>query len=243
LRAHVPRVILLAIIRSNGDEMRYIPDWETLAEILTRVMTTNGLSMSEARLDICRALRDGKLRTRYTVERVQTPYGIEVNRQAFGQPRSPFDQRDIIGRPRVPPNLIPDDIDWKNSRPKSQWLDNRRFVVGIAKIEVSTADAILVLCGGRTDRPASDSVLGGSPAPEPVPTPKIDIASADQVALPRRRRSAKRGRVQRAIDEEYPGGVPEEITDMELLAAVGRKLGRHTPSLETVRRAAGRRSK
>jgi hypothetical protein len=35
-----------------------------------------------------------------------------------------------------------------NSRPKSSWLDERGFVVGIAKIEVSTKDVIRTLCAG-----------------------------------------------------------------------------------------------
>jgi hypothetical protein len=128
--------------------MAYVPDWETLAETLARVMMTTGLSTSEAQLDICRALKDGKLRARYTVERVQTPYRFDLDPRAVGQPRSTFDQRDIIGRPRVPPDLNPNDIDWENSRPKSPWLDNRRFLVGITKIEVSTAVVIRVLCSG-----------------------------------------------------------------------------------------------
>ena len=227
--------------------MAYIPVWETMAEALARV-TGYSDSMADAQRDICRALSDGKLRARYRVERVQTPYEIEVNRRAFGQPRSRFDREDIIGRPRVPADLIPDDIDWVNSRPKSPWLDNRQFVVGIAKIELLTADVIRVLSRGRIGRHVSDA-LGGSSAglevqaPEPPSSPETDIASTSQVAPPRRKGSTKRDRAQHAIDEIYPGGVPEKTTDMELFRAVGRKLGADTPSLETVRRAAGRRSK
>jgi hypothetical protein len=253
--------------------MAYVPDWETLAQTLARVMTTNELSRSKAKLDICRALREAKLHPRYWVERVQTPDGFEIDLRAVGQPRSRFDQRDVIGRPRVPPDLIPDDIDWVNSRPKSPWLDRRRFRVGIAKIELLTADVIRVLCRGRTGKATSSALLGGSPAgpevqapeplsppttdvafakqvagpesqtPEPVPTLKTEVGTADQVPPRRHSSSAKRDRAQRAIDEEYPGGVPEGTTDMELFEAVGRRLGRETPSLETVRRAAGRRSK
>jgi hypothetical protein len=232
--------------------MAYVPDWETLAETLARVMTTNELLRSKAKLDICRALREAKLRPRYWVERVQTPDGFDVDLRAVGQPRSRFDQRDLIGRPRVPPDLIPDDIDWVNSRPKSPWPDKRRFRVGIAKIEFLTAEVIRVLCRGRTGRAASDPLLGGSPAGLEFHTsdvafaeqvPKTDVATADQVAPRRHSSSAKRDRAKRAIDEEYSGGVPKGTTDMELFRAVGRKLGADTPSLETVRRAAGRRSK
>jgi hypothetical protein len=127
--------------------MAYVPDWESLAETVARVMAC-GYSVSEAQRDICHALRDGKLRQRYRVERVQTPNGFDVNLQAVGQLRSRFDQRDIIGQPRVPPDLIPDDIDWVNSRPKCPWLDQHRFLVRIDKIEVSTKDVIRTLCVG-----------------------------------------------------------------------------------------------
>jgi hypothetical protein len=127
--------------------MAYVPDWESLAETVARVMAC-GYSVSEAQRDICHALRDGKLRQRYRVERVQTPNGFDVNLQAVGQLRSRFDQRDIIGQPRVPPDLIPDDIDWLNSRPKCPWLDQHRFLVRIDKIEVSTKDVIRTLCVG-----------------------------------------------------------------------------------------------
>jgi hypothetical protein len=228
--------------------MVYIPVWESIAEALARV-TAYGYSMADAQRDICRALSDGKLRAQYRVERVQTPHGFEVNRRAFGLPRGRLDQGNIIGRPCVPPDLSPDDIDWVNSRPKSPWLDKHRFVVGIAKIELSTADIIRVLCEGRTAKPASDAQPDESSlnlpvqAPEPPSPPETDIASAGQIATPRHKSSAKRDRAQRALNEVYPGGVPEKTTDMELFKALGRKLGADTPSLETVRRAAGRRSK
>ena len=124
-----------------------MPDWETLAETLARVMMTTGLSTSEAQLDICRALKDGKLRARYTVERVQTPYRFDLDPRAVGQPRSTFDQRDIIGRPRVPPDLIPDDVDWKNSRPKSPWLDNRGFLALLWQNHVERRSTGLRQCG------------------------------------------------------------------------------------------------
>jgi hypothetical protein len=171
----------------DGERMAYVPDWETLAETLARVMKTTGLSTSEAQLDICRAFRDGKLRSRYTVERVQTPYGVEVNRQAFGKPRSPFDQRDIIGRPRIPPDLNPDDIDWVNSRPKSPWLDNRRFLVGIAKIELSTTDVIRVLCRGRSAASRAQASIEQSPpekgidARAPIAPAKEKVTTGDEM--------------------------------------------------------------
>jgi hypothetical protein len=229
--------------------MRYIPDWETLAETSARVMTTNELSMSEAQLDICRAYRDGKLRAKYGVERVQTPYGFEVNRQAFGQPRSSLDRRDIIGLPRVPPDLIPDDIDWVNSRPKTPWLDNGKFVVLIAKIELSTADVIRILCGGGK-RGRGESALHFPPkksVPD-VSGAEAKIASARRTSapMPTKKSSTKRNRAQRAVKELWPNGPPskDEMTDVELFRMVCEKLGPTAArdlSSDTVLRAAGRR--
>jgi hypothetical protein len=230
--------------------MRYVPDWETLAETLARVMTTN--SISEAQLDICRALNDRKIRVRPTID----PNATEIGSQLVDVPSSPWmgerqrlERQKIVPVPLVPENLDPQDTDWENCRPKSAWLDNRGFPVGIAKIELFTADAIRVLCRGQAGRPASNALPRGSssglevPAPEPLSPPNTDVVSADRVAPPRHKSSAKRDRVQRAIDELFPGGVPEEITDKELFAAVGGKLGPRAPSRDTVLRAAGRRSK
>jgi hypothetical protein len=191
LHGRVRHVILRAIVRSNGGEMRYIPDWETLAETLARVVTTNGLSTSEAQRDICRALGDAKIRVQPTID----PSTTEIGSQLVDVPLSPWrgerqrlERQKIVPVPLVPKNLDPHDFDWENSRPKSAWLDNRGFPVGIAKLELSTWDVIRILCGGRTGRPASDALHGGSSvglkvqATEPASPPKTDVASADQVA-------------------------------------------------------------
>jgi hypothetical protein len=171
--------------------MRYIPDWETLAETLARVMTTNGLPISEAQLDICRALSDAKIRVRPTID----PSATEIGSQLVDVPSSPWrrerqrlERQKIVPVPLVPKNLDPQDLDWESSRPKSPWLDNRGFPVGIAKIELSTTDVIRVLCRGGTGRLASDALPRGSSArlklraPEPTSPRKTDVASADPVA-------------------------------------------------------------
>jgi hypothetical protein len=129
--------------------MRYIPDWETLAETLARVMMTNGLSTSEAQRDICRALGDAKIRVQPTID----PSATEIGSQLVDVPLSPWrgerqrsERQKIVPVPLVPKNLDPQDLDWESSRPKGPWLDNRGFPVGIAKIQLSTADVIRVLC-------------------------------------------------------------------------------------------------
>jgi hypothetical protein len=177
--------MLLALPRDRARrKMAYVPDWESLAETVARVMAC-GYSVSEAQRDICHALRDGKLRQRYRVERVQTPNGFDVNLQAVGQLRSRFDQRDIIGQPRVPPDLIPDDIDWLNSRPKCPWLDQHRFLVRIDKIEVSTKDVIRTLCvrpsgvssSGPSDLSSTRGPSEASLVNEAAAEPRVEAAA------------------------------------------------------------------
>jgi hypothetical protein len=188
--------------------MAYIPVWESMAEALARV-TAHGCSMADAQCDICRALRDGMLRARYRVERVQTPYGFEVSRGAFGLPRGRLDQEDLIGRPCVPPDLSPDDIDWVNSRPKSPWLDKRRFLVGIARIEILTAHVIRVLCGGAkrvsTSDPRAEEPLAKKVLEEPITTAAEEPVFEQPLtttAKGRRPTAADEGRAAKALEAQ-----------------------------------------
>ena len=188
--------------------MAYIPVWESMAEALARV-TGYSDSMLDAQRDICRALSDGKLRARYRVERVQTPYGLEVSRRAFGHPRIGLDQPDIIGLPSVPQDLSPDEIDWESSRPKRPWLDKHGFLVGIAKLEILTADVIRVLCGGaqrvstsdtRAEEPLAKKVLEEpitTAAEEPVFEQPLTTA-----AKGRRPTAADEGRAAKALEAQ-----------------------------------------
>jgi hypothetical protein len=171
--------------------MRYIPDRETLAETLARVMTTNGLSTSEAQVDICRALNDGKIQILPTIDPNATEIGsqlVDVRSIPWEKVRQRLERQKIVPVPLIPKNLDPQDFDWENSRPISSWVDTRGCSVGIAKIEFYTARTIRVLCGGRTGRPAHDAPLAGSSSgrfvqtTEPASPPKTDVASADQVA-------------------------------------------------------------
>jgi hypothetical protein len=116
-------------------------------------MTTNGLSRSEAQLDICRALSDQKIRIRPTIDPNATEIGsqlVEVPSSIWEKARQRLERQKIVPVPLVPKNLDPQDFDWENSHPKSSWLDTRGCSVGIAKIELYTADVIRVLCRGWT---------------------------------------------------------------------------------------------
>jgi hypothetical protein len=158
--------------------MAYIPDWESLAETLARVMAC-GYSMADAQRNICRAFSDGKLHARYRVTRVQTPYGAEVSRRLIGQPRSREDLRDIIGQPGRPIDLSPDELDWENSRPKRIFLDKHGFLVGIDKIEFSTKDVIQTLRVGPSGVSSAGPSSNFSPAGELLEASLANEAAAE----------------------------------------------------------------
>jgi hypothetical protein len=46
---------------------RYRPQWELLADALKRIQSANGVTEEEAKIDLCRALGDGKVRIKIRV--------------------------------------------------------------------------------------------------------------------------------------------------------------------------------
>jgi len=116
--------------------VRYIPDWERLADALKRVMET-GTSEEEAKTDLCRAVADRKIHVRASIRS-----GVFSN-----------------GNVRVPPHLRPEDLDWTQSRPfgpwwigpklgQHYWWDPQKRSLDL--IELSTSDVITILCGAGT---------------------------------------------------------------------------------------------
>ena len=119
--------------------MAYTPDWEPLADALKRVMAA-GVSEDEAKLDLCRAVADLKIRVRVRIGKYAR------KGQVFAG-----------GNVEVPTHLAPHDFDWELSRPLAQWeigpQPGERWGRGWEKwpldlIELSTADVANVLCGG-----------------------------------------------------------------------------------------------
>ena len=122
--------------------MAYTPDWESLADALTRVMA-NGISEHEAKTDLCRAVADRKINVRVRI--AATDHGMRGG--VFSD-----------GNVRVPAHLGPGDLDWVQSRPFAQWPIGPRpgehytWISGcwenrpLDLIELSTADVIDVLC-------------------------------------------------------------------------------------------------
>jgi hypothetical protein len=83
----------------------YTPDWESLADALTRVMVT-GSTEDEAKTDLCHAVADGKIRIRV---RIDVSGGVIGGRVFSGN------------NINVPPHLTPSDFDWVQSRPHMRW--------------------------------------------------------------------------------------------------------------------------
>ena len=119
--------------------MAYVPKWESLDSAIDRVMAF-GYSRFRAKRAICAAIVDKGIRIRRWVEWVETPGGARLlDLRLLAAPSS------LIGSLRVPLDLTPGALDWRNSGPKRPWISSRRFSVQISKLEVFTLDVIRVL--------------------------------------------------------------------------------------------------
>jgi hypothetical protein len=122
----------------------YVPEWEPLADALTRVMTS-GVNEQQAKIEICQAIADKKIDIRVEIEKAAPDVGGKT-----------LSGRNID----VPPRLHPDDFDWVQSRPLkpgetgpdssnpseryySLWSWKPR---SINFLEVRTSDVTAVLC-------------------------------------------------------------------------------------------------
>jgi hypothetical protein len=121
----------------------YTPDWEPLADALSRVIAT-GASEDEAKTDLCRAVADRKIGVRVAI--AASDHGMRGKVFCNGN----------VG---VPPHLGPGDLDWVRSRPLAQWSIGPKLGEHYAwfggwenrwldLIELSTGDVMNVLCGG-----------------------------------------------------------------------------------------------
>jgi hypothetical protein len=258
--------------------VRYIPDLLSLSEA-REFLTASGLSASEAETDICRALREGKIRPTCAIERV-TFRGPTVDPETFRRmDRTRF-------RLRVPADLASEDLDWENSRPRKPWPLSEGYFAHIARLALrrrhlerefsvveakatndarEEADAEMKRAEAERKRKHTVELAAreapGQTSPPNVPgrekiaRPGDDSAPMDLSDEPRRvdeptghKRRKKKGtkleRARGAIAElERVRGSLAELTDSELFSGVCKHLRiRETEiSLETVRRAAGRR--
>jgi hypothetical protein len=120
------------------------PDWEPLADALSRVVKTAGVSEDDAKTQLCRAMAAGTVAVRFR----PIDYSSKGIRAVL-----------VIPNLVVAAQLSPDDFDWIHSRPlkpssigpipglSGLWTDVQQEPV---MLELWTRDVIEVLCGGRT---------------------------------------------------------------------------------------------
>jgi hypothetical protein len=144
----------------SGDRRggRYVPDWERLPDAVDRIMAS-GMKESEAKLDLCRAISDRKIKVRFRVAKEE---GSELSFETVeGTVRK---GRDVD----IPSHLTPRDFDWPRSRPLKPWRDIRGGFDSFATewrldwIEVFRADVTRVLCGAENGGESPDTHGGAS---------------------------------------------------------------------------------
>jgi hypothetical protein len=155
---------------------------------------------------------------------------------------------EVFTRPNVevPQHLSPKDFDWERSFPRKPWPigpsgpEHYSWVGGwkdrpIDLVELRTEDVKLVLCSAEVGPHVPDSQPGEA-APD-------EAGSA--ITQPSSRRHYKVELAQRAIQELYPGGVPDQVNlpNKDLLKAVELHLKAQGQSIsdDSILRAAGRR--
>jgi hypothetical protein len=151
--------------------MAYIPEWERLPSVLTRVMD-GGSSRRQAKTDICTALADGKIGVRPSLELVKQTIVHHEMAHRFAREIMKFvhDLREGINlypepwelhRPFCIPNdLQPQHLDWRNSRFKSHLAIQLRpdlapALLWLVSIELASANVTEVLLKGGNHPPNS----------------------------------------------------------------------------------------
>jgi hypothetical protein len=200
--------------------MAYPPEWERLPAALERAMTTAGLSIEEAKTDICQAIADGTIKIRVKLREHTTKHFTS---------KSVLEGKSV----EIPTNIKADDLDWERSRPVKPWYVPRgshglHGHWNLEWIELSRTDVTTVLC----------------------PTTKlretVQPASGGQNAKSRSRPALERAK--RVIQQLYPAEVPDQAAEPNaiLCRRVGEKLKElklEDVSDDTILRAAGRRRK
>jgi hypothetical protein len=199
--------------------MIYTTQWERLADTARQVMSACQVAEDEAKAAICRAIADGTVRIRVTLDRhASTPMTS----------KSMLDGKDLD----IPAHLKPEDLGWPESRPLEPWSVRRGSFRPsgywhLKLIEVCRADVAAAFC------------------PPARPQATAQPASKDGAA---RRSQPTRNRAEAVIKKLYPEGVPEAavLPNAILCRRVGEKLkaaGLPGVSDDTILRAAGRRRK
>jgi hypothetical protein len=112
--------------------MAYVPEWESLAEALERVMVA-GVPRRQAQVDLCRAMADGKIEVMPSFELIKATaldhqmareyrdeifkFVHNVRNGAHRYPK-PWDLFKVFSVPKV---LRPSHLDWRKSRFRCAW--------------------------------------------------------------------------------------------------------------------------
>jgi len=227
----------------HGGFMEYVPRWERLNEARRRVAKA-GLSKREIQRDICRAMADGAIKVRPSLELIkETVLDHKIHhRHAHQIAKFTHDLFNEINRyPKpwelykpfsVPRELKPSDLDWRKSSFK------RRFRIAIrpdmapmlwdVSIELFSRDVTRALIA----RAKQKMQAGARPA------------AGNRLT----RRSPKREQARIALNELYPDRAPDrnEEPDQILVDKVAnllqKKFGKSlVVAPDTILRAAGRR--
>jgi hypothetical protein len=126
-------------VAMGGTVMAHVPDWERLPDALKRVMATTGVAEHQAKLDLCRAISDRKIKVRFLVGKEEGSFR-SIGEQVEGMVRHGSDA-DIATQ------LKPSDFDWQQSRQLQPWQDIQGGFGVISGLEVLRADVTKVLCG------------------------------------------------------------------------------------------------
>jgi hypothetical protein len=194
----------------------YTPDWEPLADALKRVIAT-GASEDEAKLDLCGAVADQKIRVR-----VRIAASDYKRSQVFSG-----------GNVEVPPHLAPGDFDWVLSHPFAQWRigpkpgQHYAWIEGwkhrpLDLIELSTADVIEILCSNRSATVRRE-------------TSTIELSCSDAGERKRGRRPRKLEKAKQAMCDDIRSG--RQTVDGLNQMLEKQLAGRYDVSRDTARKA------
>lgn len=187
-----------SILAVSGGILVYIPNWEWLNDALKRVMES-GLPEQEAKLGICLAIADGKIKVRPTVEFLtQSPNDTWLNHDYAA------DYRNYVHR--LFARTIPLDLPWHLKPSDFNWIEScfelpRLFEPGyegfpgpprtaLVRVELLTADVIDTLCSQSTTAP-----------------PPVELSSKAV--------GAKAGAIRQAVNQLWPLGIPTGLSAKE----------------------------
>jgi hypothetical protein len=124
--------------------MPYVPKWQRLSDALARLVTT-GVTEEQAKLDLCHAIADKKIKIRFLI----TSVWAEGRRGGkIGMYEEAVDSSNV----NIPPHLCLEDFDWQKSIPVGvrDWRklapDGSLHFEIVTGMEVFRSDVEKVLC-------------------------------------------------------------------------------------------------